>query len=465
MNGNSPEPYASQKDLEPGPSVNKMRAVLLLAFGGLLTLMLIAGVNALLRMRELHVIEQQISRRFQTHSQALSTVVISVHIYDDQLTRLLLENESAEESQSHVEIADHAARAHSALRGYPSDGSPRERQFLQEIERELSEQESAASALLSLAPEDRKARSRRFVNEQFLPLSVNILQVSQQIALLNNEQLAHNSQDLLVQFESLRTKLKSMLLLTLIAGLLLSVTGSLYILRLERQGHTRYRALADSRRELENLSARLVDAQEQERRSIARELHDEVGQTLEALLVGVGGLPRYIPGEGQTIREQIQQLKSLAENAVKNVRDIALLLRPSMLDDLGLIPALEWQAREVSRRSKMEVDVHAEMIAEELPDEVKTCVYRLVQEALNNAAAHASAMRARVSVVRTPDKVRIEISDDGQGFNSQRVRGIGLLGMEERVKRLGGVLEIESQAGRGTTLIAELPLPSASSAS
>lgn len=464
MNANSPKPNASQNDLEPGPSVNKVRAVLLLAFGGLLILMLIAGGNALLRMRELHVIEQQISSRFQTHSQALTTVVISVHIYDDQLTRLLLENESAEKTQSNGEVANHAARAHRALRSYPADGGPRERQFLQEIERELSEQENAASALLSLAPEDRKARSRQFIHEQFLPLSLNILQVSQQIALLNAEQLAQNSQDLLIQFESLRTKLKSMLLLTLVAGLLLSVTGSLYILRLERQGHARYRALADSRRELEKLSARLVDAQEQERRSIARELHDEVGQTLEALLVSVGGLLRDISGEGQAIRERINQLKSLAENAVKNVRDIALLLRPSMLDDLGLIPALEWQAREVSRRSEMEVDVHAEMISDDLPDEVKICVYRLVQEALNNAAAHASAKSARVSLVRTRDKVRIEISDDGQGFHSQRVRGIGLLGMEERAKRLGGVLEIDSQAGRGTTVIAELPLTSASSA-
>src|SRR5262249_7351291 len=215
------------------------------------------------------------------------------------------------------------------------------------------------------------------------------------------------------------------------AGFLLSSVGSFYILRLEQQGRARYRALAASRLELEKLSARLVDAQERERRSIARELHDEVGQTLEALLMGLGGLLRHLPPEQQGMREQIHQVKTLAEDSVKNVRDIALLLRPSMLDDLGLIPALEWQAREVSRRSEMEVDVHSEMVSEDLPDEVKICVYRLVQEALNNAAAHASAKSARVSVARTADKVRIEITDDGQGFDARRVRGLGLLGMEE----------------------------------
>ena len=135
-----------------------------------------------------------------------------------------------------------------------------------------------------------------------------------------------------------------------------------------------------------------------------------------------------------------------------------------MLDDLGLIPALEWQAREVSRRGEMEVDVHSEMVSEQLPDEVKICVYRVVQEAINNASAHASAKSAHVSVTEVPDRLTIEITDDGQGFDPQRVRGMGLLGMEERVKRLGGKLKIESRAGRGTRIAVELPLTAAKSA-
>jgi signal transduction histidine kinase len=159
------------------------------------------------------------------------------------------------------------------------------------------------------------------------------------------------------------------------------------------------------------------------------------------------------------MHEQIAHLKSLAENSVKTVRDMALLLRPSMLDDLGLIPALEWQAREVSRRGDMEVDVHSEMISDGLSDEVKICAYRLVQEALNNAAAHASAKSARVSVIQNARTLRVEITDDGQGFDSARVRGMGLLGMEERVKRLGGTLKIDSRYGAGTAVVAELPLP------
>ena len=141
------------------------------------------------------------------------------------------------------------------------------------------------------------------------------------------------------------------------------------------------------------------------------------------------------------------------------MRNVALLLRPSMLDDLGLVAALEWQGQEVSRRTEMEVDVQAQSVSEDLPDEYKICVYRVVQEALNNAARHASARTASVRVVQDSQKIQVSIVDHGRGFDPRRVRGLGLVGMEERVKRLGGSLTIESRRGQGTTVKAELPYP------
>src|SRR5208283_4099519 len=137
---------------------------------------------------------------------------------------------------------------------------------------------------------------------------------------------------------------------------------------------TRYEELVASRHELESLSARLVDAQEEERRSISRELHDEVGQTLGALLVDLGQLSKVVPAEDGVLQGQIQRIKSAAETAVKSIRDMALLLRPPMLDDLGLVPALEWQGREVSRRGEMEVDVASENVSGQLADDLKVCV-------------------------------------------------------------------------------------------
>jgi signal transduction histidine kinase len=134
-----------------------------------------------------------------------------------------------------------------------------------------------------------------------------------------------------------------------------------------------------------------------------------------------------------------------------------------MLDDLGLVPALEWQAREVSRRGEMEVEVHSENVSEELQDEIKVCIYRLVQEALNNAATHAAARNAKVTVTQGADKISVEIADNGHGFEPERQRGMGILGMEERVKRLGGALTIQSAPGKGATARAELPIRPANS--
>jgi signal transduction histidine kinase len=130
-----------------------------------------------------------------------------------------------------------------------------------------------------------------------------------------------------------------------------------------------------------------------------------------------------------------------------------------MLDDLGLAAALEWQGREVSRRSQMEVAVETEGVPENLPDEYAITIYRLVQEALNNAVRHSGARNAKVVAQKLPGAIVVRVSDDGHGFDAARSRGMGILGMEERVKRLGGTLKVESQPGTGAMVIAELPLP------
>jgi signal transduction histidine kinase len=131
-------------------------------------------------------------------------------------------------------------------------------------------------------------------------------------------------------------------------------------------------------------------------------------------------------------------------------------LRPSMLDDFGLLPALEWQAREIGKRTGLRVGVTSEMSGE-LPEEHKSCVYRVVQEALNNCAQHAQASAVQVSVGHAGGQILVTVQDDGTGFDPKRVRGLGLLGMEERVRHLGGTFQIDSEAGRGTLLRVTLP--------
>jgi signal transduction histidine kinase len=151
----------------------------------------------------------------------------------------------------------------------------------------------------------------------------------------------------------------------------------------------------------------------------------------------------------------------MAEESVGSVRNMALLLRPSMLDDLGLVPALKWQAREVARLTGLKVKIVADEIAEDLQDAHRTCVYRVVQEALNNCAKHSQATLVRVIVSQDRDGLSASVQDDGIGFDPSQEKGMGLLGMEERVERLGGRFHIESRPGHGAVLSIRIPLPAA----
>jgi signal transduction histidine kinase len=227
-------------------------------------------------------------------------------------------------------------------------------------------------------------------------------------------------------------------------------------LHLERELERRLEENSRARADLQELSAKLLRAQENERRSLARELHDEVGSSLSAILMEADN--GQAADNFAEAREHLAAVRRLAETTVNEVRDLALLLRPSMLDDFGLVPALNWHAREMTKRTGLNVVLSADDAADELPDEHKTCIYRLVQEAVNNSARHANARNVRVDVARQNGSVLFRVSDDGAGFDTRVVRGLGILGMEERVRRLGGRLKIDSQPGRGTTVSAVLPV-------
>jgi signal transduction histidine kinase len=131
-----------------------------------------------------------------------------------------------------------------------------------------------------------------------------------------------------------------------------------------------------------------------------------------------------------------------------------------MLDDFGLVPSLNWQAKETAKRTGLHVQVSAGELPIDLPEEHKTCIYRVVQEALNNVVRHAQASAAQVHLQRSEGGIELSVQDNGTGFDAGRARGLGLLGMEERVHHLGGVFKIDSQPGRGTLLTISLPLAS-----
>jgi signal transduction histidine kinase len=436
----------------------KVRRLLLIAFGWLLILLIGAGTDALFAVRRLDRASQEVSQRFTAHNRALGTIVVSVRVYDDQLERFLLQDQLQESAPAPADITTEIAAVRTALVNFPPDRDPEEQLVLAAMLQQLQEQETSCAVVLTWRSDLRQQRAYQFIGQQLIPWRTRIFELTAQISSVDEHKLALENLVVAQRFQALESRLVWLVSLALIAGVLMSLVCGWYILRLERQARQRYEALARSRLDLESLSARLVEAQEEERRSISRELHDEVGQSLGALLVEIGHLGKLISPDDRVTQAQIAQIKSVAETAVKSIRDIALLLRPPMLDDLGLVPALEWQAREISRRSDMEAEVQSQNVSENLGDETKVTVYRLVQEALNNAATHAAAKNAKVTIAQNSDQITVEITDDGHGFDPERQRGMGILGMEERVRRLGGTLAIDSAPGKGAKVKAELPL-------
>lgn len=217
---------------------------------------------------------------------------------------------------------------------------------------------------------------------------------------------------------------------------------------------------AADRAEREQLRARYVNAviaaQEDERKRIARELHDSTSQSLTSLMVGLRALADSAPAA----QASTEELRAIAAQTLDEVHALALQLRPSVLDDLGLTAALTRYVEECRRRYTVEIDFAAQGLDARLPHEVETALYRIVQEALTNIARHAQATTASVIVERRNGAVRAIVEDNGRGFDADAIgQGrLGLYGIRERAELLGGRLTIESEAGRGASLFVEIPV-------
>jgi signal transduction histidine kinase len=203
---------------------------------------------------------------------------------------------------------------------------------------------------------------------------------------------------------------------------------------------------------------RVVDAQELERRRLARELHDETGQALTSILLGLKTLEETTEGDGSS--GAIGDLRELVVATLQDVRRLAVELRPKVLDDFGLVPALERLSETFAEQTGITVRFESGLGVERLPSEVETALYRIVQESLTNIVKHARAQTVSIAITRKPGAVAAVVEDDGQGFDPADVRegGFGLEGMRERVGLLDGRLQVESGEGVGTTLVAEVPI-------
>jgi signal transduction histidine kinase len=440
----------------------RSRAALAFGFGGLLSIMGLAGIDALRVLQQFRRSDDQIRRRYLSENHVLNDIRSDVYLSGTYVRDYLLEPETPRADAYRANLEQVRKHMQAALDSYGRQVAPAEVQHYTALRADLVEYWGILAPIFHWDAAERRRFGYSFLRDEVFPRRQNMLAVAGRIDDLNEQKLDDGNRQVVSLLLSFQTRLLLTLLAALALGLGLALFTMRKIFKLEDQARFQYVEVAEARTQLKDLSARLVQAQEEERRSLSRELHDEVGQSLSAVLVELHKLAgRIAIRSEEQPRRHVDTIKVLVEGTLRVVRNMALLLRPSMLDDLGLIPALKWQARETSKTTSMnvtvEVSVQAELASDELPDEYNTCIYRVVQEALHNCARHSRATTVRIRVEQERDLLMLDIQDDGQGFDALQTKGLGLLGMQERVTRLGGTCHVHSQPGAGTILSVSLP--------
>ena len=346
-----------------------------------------------------------------------------------------------------MELRTESARAVEELRPLVRSSDPVRYDTLH---RELDEYWKRYTPLFGDVPfDDRYGLLRREV----VPRRDAVMAMSAEIESINNANLVAQREAAAVRQRQLHRYLTQTLVTSLTLGLAVAVAAVIRIRVLERRSEQQHTRTQQAEQEMRRLSNQLVKTQEEERKNLSRELHDELGQMLTALRMEVGRAERAHASGSPAFAATMAEGKSLIERMMRLVRDLAMGLRPSMLDDLGLAPALAWQTRDFARRYNVPVNLTVEGDLERLPDPHRTCVFRVVQEALTNCAKHSAATKIEISLVGGADRLDVSVDDNGVGLRPATGHtGFGLTGIKERVKEMEGSVTIQTKPGGGTVL-------------
>jgi signal transduction histidine kinase len=318
----------------------------------------------------------------------------------------------------------------------------------------------STDVLFGWTPEEKAARSYGYLRREIVPFRNAVLSIADEIANVHAAQLSKRRDEIRTVQQQAQVHLIWTVAFVSLFGILIAGLVIVRTRTLEQRSEAYQTELAADRTELRRLSNKLVLAQEDERRLISRELHDQIGQLITGIKIEVQNAEESARLSVEESSGHLARARAMAEETLRAVRDLATGLRPAVLDQLGLGPALQWQAREHTRLTGVPVTVQIYGELNELPEPHRTCVYRVVQEALTNSARHADARTVRLTVSRSLGSLRVAIEDDGRGLGPAPVKstGLGLVGIEERVSELGGLLEIDSAPGQGTAIRIELPI-------
>jgi signal transduction histidine kinase len=434
------------------------RHMLFLGFGTLLILIGLLALSSFWRADRVYSEVSAIHELYRKSASILDDIHTDVYRASLLLRDFLIDPEALNGAQYRKDLLDIRASMNKHLSDLNS--LTMDRSALDRLQREIKSYLDSFEPIFEWTLEQKAELGFKFLRSQVRPRRESVILLTQEINRLNALSLSDETDEINNSQAAFRRYLGLMSGAALILGLLTAGISFIHISRLEWRSDQERSRIENAEHELRLLSQKLVQAQEEERRSISRELHDEIGQMLTGLRLELRNLEELHAASSPEFSTYLAETKVLAEKVMRAVRDLAMGLRPSMLDDLGLGPALQWQAREYSRHNGIPATVEIDGDIDRLSEELRTCVYRVIQESLTNCARHARAKHVRITVHGGKDQIAASIQDDGIGFDAGRMasRGIGLIGMEERVRELGGTMKILSQNQEGTVVEVTIPL-------
>jgi signal transduction histidine kinase len=427
---------------------------------GLLALILFAGLVTDQRTQEIYARLDQLNAQHRDVDARLRRLRSDVHSSGLYVRDYLLDAERARDPEYRTQLAAFRRNSLATVEELAAVLPTSEGQAQAvTLRASLDAYWGAFDPLFYWTSAEKITRSAAFLRTEVLPRREAALALARDIEALNNATLDSQSREVTAQYDRYRVDLRSLLWQTIGLGVLVAVVAVNRLRVLERRADEQ-RAFAEAAEQrMRTLSQQLVAAQEEERRHLSRELHDHVGQQLTGLRMTLGRVERG-SADSAARSAAVSDGRAIVDDIMRTVRDLALGLRPSMLDDLGLQPALEWLVRDFSRRAGIAVSLAVDGALEPLPDGCRTTVYRVVQEGLTNVARHAQASRVDVHVRRSPSTLSVTVHDNGVGLSSPSSSGsgIGLRGIEERVRERGGTMVVKGGPEGGVMLVVELPV-------
>jgi signal transduction histidine kinase len=442
------------------PMSSRSWPILTFGFLSLIVLIAVFGYGAMHRARILH------RESIETHQNHLQTEAY-IHKVSAQeyLAALLVRDYLLDPSQSAAPLYRQQLREirksfEQNLGALQQRMGTEDHAALERLASEVKAYWESLDPMFEWNPQQKAAQGTAFLRHEVLPRRQAVVALAERLARLNAANLKREQQRLESAQEQFQQFLRNVLVLCLLLGTVVAGASTYRFWSQERDAKIHHKEIEETGQKLKRLSRGLVNAQEAERKSISRELHDAVGPLVTGVRLELANLEssRTSP---EKFLDHLEEARQLNAQTLELIQNMAMGLRPSMLDDIGLGPALEWQGRELSRRTGVPVNVQIDGSLDQLPEAHRTCIFRVVQEALTNCARHAAAKNIRVSLYGREDFVEATVQDDGVGFDTQdpERRGLGLLGMEERARELDGTVALVSHPGKGTILTVELPIP------